>query len=449
MKSISLVLLLFLLDLHQGQSQGLTQNAEGQSTILFKGNSIGFDIGKTEISFGINNLNKNPTTKDEKGNHYWIKGLSIKAGSEEGISNLFSKGNLVPAGSLQGFTGWNFSNLISNATNFALDNIRAEQQLYDSNFLSSYKISVQEIIEEKSKRIADRTERELFVTTLSANLNDPNSKSLGSFIGFLRKRTESSASASLALIDIIAETKVILKGYEEGSKKIRERFLKEQEKWETKKYWKLLLFVYGGIDAMSFKRFDSFSVANLSGSFSDIDDRGGHLGLGVNYQIGVIKIGLTYDYFSTNNFGMLNKGEYTFRNTVSSGGQSLIQEKKVTAYSGKYGEVEINRLSFDLTAAFKLDKEANNHLLVNPYFRGNFFSRDTSLMLNTINIGTGFYLFKKTGKFMGGFYFELPDLNNNIEKKKKEEDQNIRPALKRLTFGVVGRISLSSFLSKQ
>jgi hypothetical protein len=187
----------------------------------------------------------------------------------------------------------------------------------------------------------------------------------------------------------------------------------------------------------------------LSKSFTDIDERGGHFGIGVNFQRGILKFGLTYDYFSTNNFKMLNKGEYTFRNTVTSGGQSLIQEKKITAYSGKYGEVEVNRLSFDLTAAFKLDKEANNHLLVNPYFRGNFFSRDTSLLLNTMNIGAGFYLFKKTGKFLGGFYFELPDVENNIEKKKKEEDQNIRPALKRLTFGITGRISLNSFLSRQ
>ena len=127
----------------------------------------------------------------------------------------------------------------------------------------------------------------------------------------------------------------------------------------------------------------------------------------------------------------------------------MIKEKKITAYSGKYGEVVVNRLNFDIIAAFKLDKEADNHILVNPYIRGNFFSRDTSLQLNTFNIGTGFYLFKKTGKFMGGLYIELPDVNNEIEKKKPLEDQNIRADFKRLTFGLVGRISINSLLSKQ
>ncbi len=447
-KIISLAILLIIVG--KIDSQGLTQNAEGSSSILFRGNSIGFDVTKTEISFGMNNLNRNPTTKDESGNNYLIKGLNIKVGSEEGVGNLFSKGDLVPAGYARGFLGYSWSNMVSNQVYSNLDKYQKEILEYDLSFDDSFRSNLKTDIENEAKTINSSSAKTLFETDLKAALANPNTKSIFAFINFLKAYNKSNdPEFLLALSVIIRKSKEVLKVYEEKSKTLREKVIVEQEKWEKNSYWKVSLFTYGGIDAMSFKRFDSFATGNLSGSFSDVDDRGGHLGLGINYQRGSVKIGLTYDYYSTNNFKVLTKGEYTLRQSVTSGLQSLIKEKKITAYSGKFGQVEINRLNFDVIAAFRLDKEVNNHLLVNPYIRGNFFSRDTSLLLNTFNIGTGFYLFKKSGKFLGGIYIELPDVNNEIEKKKKPEDQNIRPDLKRLTFGLVGRISLGSFLSKQ
>ncbi len=431
-------------------SQGLTQNAEGSSSILFRGNSIGFDVTKTEISFGMNNLNKNPTTKDETGNNYFIKGISIKAGSEEGIGNLFSKGDLVPAATMRGFVGYSWSNMVSDQVYTTLDSYQQEIIKHDIDFDKSFRTKLSTEIDTEKGKINIAAQSTLFDTDLKASLTSPNTKSISAYITFLKSYNKSDdAQFILALSVIIRKARELLKEYEAESKKLREKIITEQERVEKNSYWKLSAFVYGGIDAMGFKRFDSFATASLASSFTDVDDRGGHLGVGINYQRGSLKLGLTYDYYSTNNFNMLTKGEYTLRQTVTSGQQSLIKEKKITAYSGKYGEVVVNRLNFDIIGAFKLDKEADNHILVNPYIRGNFFSRDTSLQLNTFNIGTGFYLFKKTGKFMGGLYIELPDVNNEIEKKKPLEDQNIRADFKRLTFGLVGRISINSLLSKQ
>jgi len=80
-----------------------------------------------------------------------------------------------------------------------------------------------------------------------------------------------------------------------------------------------------------------------------------------------------------------------------------------------------------------------------PYIRIQT-STNTTLLPNTLNLGCGFYFFQQTGKFLGGFYAELPDVNNNYEKMKPTADQQLKGPLQRLTFGLVGKLSLSSFL---
>lgn len=448
MRKYQLIILACLLASQSLLAQGLTQNAEGQSSILFKGNSLSFDIGKTEIAFGMNNLDQIPSTKTKKANNYFIKGLSIKAGSEEGIGNLFSNGDLVPNSSLRVFAGLSFSNLVDENHNNRLDEIKKEKEKYQSKFEMNLIDTLLAIVEDETVIVIDSNIKKRVITELNEHIKI-RIKSTKDFRTFLSKYVTNDATTALALREIIKRVKELEKEYETSKEKYDSLIELESKRSIENPYWKLLLFGYGGINAMSFKRFDSISITNPAGSFIDEDQRGGHFGIGFNYQRGRFKFGVIYDYFSTNNFNYLTKKEYTLRQTTTAGSQSLIQEKKVTAYAGKFGKVEINRLNIDVAVAFKIDKEANNYLLVNPYLRGNFYSRDTSLIPNTFNIGTGFYLFKKSGKFLGGIYVELPDVDNTIEKKKKPEDQNIRPAMKRLTLGIVAKMSLKSILSKQ
>ena len=81
-----------------------------------------------------------------------------------------------------------------------------------------------------------------------------------------------------------------------------------------------------------------------------------------------------------------------------------------------------------------------------PYLQSNLFSRNKLILPNTTNIGCGFYFFKNTGKFLGGFYTELADVKNSFEKMKPEEEQNLRTPLKRLSFGIVAKMTIGSFL---
>ncbi|MBK9719495.1 MAG: hypothetical protein IPO85_18660 [Saprospiraceae bacterium] len=144
------------------------------------------------------------------------------------------------------------------------------------------------------------------------------------------------------------------------------------------------------------------------------------------------------------NFSNLSSKEYTLRTTDTSRNQSLISEKKITAYSGKYSKVESNQLNLDLLKEFKLGD--TSRLITNLYYRGSLFSRDTVYLRNISNIGLGIYFLGKKSKFLGGLYVELPDINNNIEKSMPESERNIRPPLKKLTFGIVTKFSISSIL---
>ena len=59
MKKIHFILLGLLVTGQSVMSQVITQSAEGTGTVIMEGSTISLDLGKTDLSFGWNNLNKN------------------------------------------------------------------------------------------------------------------------------------------------------------------------------------------------------------------------------------------------------------------------------------------------------------------------------------------------------------------------------------------------------
>jgi hypothetical protein len=190
--------------------------------------------------------------------------------------------------------------------------------------------------------------------------------------------------------------------------------------------------------------FNGVNISNLGASFTDTLYKGGNIGVGFNLQAGSFWLGVTYNYVNGDNFINLSGKEYTLKTTDTSANQTLIREKKQTAYSGKYSKVETNELNIDLVKEFRMND--SSRIITNFYTRSSLYSRDTSFLKNYTNIGVGFYFLGKKSKFLGGLYVELPDINNNIEKAKSDIERNIRPPLRKLTFGIVTKISLSSIL---
>lgn len=414
--------------------QGLTQDAEGKSTLLFRGNNISLDIAKTNLNLGFNNVDK---AIAETSHH--ILGVDISGKSEEGISNLFSKGKLVPTARGSLYAGWSFSNGI-------LPNIEASRLLvakkkvkveidFEKSFYLDMPLFIKFHTNDNIKLLRDE-----LLTSISGK------EPILDFKKKLGKKESDSDEMKTAKDNITKELEKLEDKRDEKLKHLNDEWDKIEKMNTNTKYWQVMVFGFGSINASEFKRFTAFNETDFNKSFSDEYFRGGSGGIGVNAQWGNILLGLTYNYSATNNFNLLTKKEYTIRNTQTSGSQNVIEEKKVTAYTGTYGEVQINEFNADVVVNFSLDKQSTNHVLVNPYFRAKCFSRDKTLLPDTMNVGCGFYFFKNDGKFMGGFYTELPDINNKLEKAKPIADQNLRDPLKRLSFGIIGKFSINSVL---
>lgn len=421
-------------------AQGLTQSADGKSAILFKGTSLSLDIAKADVSFGINNLVKSVKLSTKKDNFQPIYGISISAKNKEGIGDLFSKGKFVPNADANFFAGLSISN------KFISDMENEKQQLKDvleilsKKNMVDFKNTMDNILDERLSEFED------VKTVLKSN----TSKGVGGFRRALSKIDLKQDKKLERLINSLDQDLNELDDLYQKKESETMKQLTDLHKKLTYNNLRILnIYTFGGLNASSFKRSDSINTSELSKSFIKEEFRGGNFGFGINYQIKQWRFGITYEYVQTNNFDMLNKAEYTLSTVNSSGNQSLEQENAITAYYGKYGQVEINRLNADVIYSLRLDKDANTFCYLNPYLRSNLASRNTALLVNTVNIGSGFYFFDQNSKFIGGLYIELPDVDNKIERSKPVADQNLNPAVKRLTFGIVTKFSLSSIIKFQ
>ncbi len=437
MKRIAIILANIIMPI-LAYAQGLTKNAEGESTVLFKGTNIGLDIGKTQLSIGANNLN---STIGE--NQKFFIGGNIKGENKEGISNLFSKGDLVPAASFDGFIGYSFSNSTYPNNEAARRLVNSEMEKYTNTVLELAKSEMNSEIYKITKDSTLKSLREELLKKISTIESIEELKS-----ELIKDNVDDNDKTKQAKEKIKKKADSLIKNYNKTIKEYNDKLEILNNTIAPQKYWQLLIYGFGGIHASEFKRHLGTDSSNLSKSFDDEKFRGGKGGLGVNFQIKNLTFGLTYSYFETNNFHLLSKKEYSWKSSITQNGQTLSEEKKINAYSGTYSKVIINELNFDFILNLKLDKEAKNHILINPYSRSQLFSRNTVILPNSTNIGCGFYFFQQSGKFLGGFYTELTDVKNNYEKAKPILEQNIRPALNRLTFGVVGKFTFSSLLNR-
>jgi hypothetical protein len=444
MKKIHFVFIALLVISQSVRSQVITQSAEGTGTVIMEGSTISLDLGKTDLSFGWNNLNKNIV----KSNNGWLMGGEVKVKNSDGIGSLFSKGELVPQGGANLFFGryWSNAELMASEDGkylkmkkVLLD--KAKQLLEDTLFLEIDKIAADNIQDPLIKKRAIDAVNEQYKKAVK------NGSTLFVFQPSRFKVADDDANIKAFRTALQKRMLEVKENVEKPYRQISNaRFLSKVKFNKSRQgYYKFTAYLFGGINAMDFKRFDKIDSTNLENSFVDEYFRGGHFGVGLNFEYWRFRFGLTYTYVKTSNFSSLTATEYTLQSSTVINNQTLQTKDVVTAYSGgKYGRVEKNDLNIDVIYNCKLDKDGENHILINPYLRASMFSRDKSLLINKANLGIGGYFFKESGKFLGGLYIELPDINNNIEKKKPVDKQNLKPPLKRLSFGIVAKFSLKA-----
>lgn len=457
MRKISSLIVFFYITTNiNGQS--LTQNSEGQSTIPLPVNGVGIslDIGKTEAAVGLSNYARVLSSKTKKFKDNFLIGANIAVKSSEGLGPLFSSGDIVPAGNLLAFAGYSISNkpaLVSRLGSLdELDNL--EKVELEQLFLT-YRNKTGAVILLKSSKIADGAYRSKVVLELMTNLQKTkNPTEIKSVLKDADKNPENGIvdeKLKEFKSEILAETGKLEKVHIKDFSIIRDRFSDLHDIYFSYILNKKIIplratfFLSGGINARNFTRYIQLNRTELSKTFQDTLFRGGSFGIGGNFQIANYWIGVTYSYIDGDNFSFLKSKEYTLRTSDTSANQSLIGEKKITAYSGKYSKVESNQLNIDIIGDYKLPD--TSRLLANLYLRSLIKSRDTSYIRNYTNIGAGLYFVNKSGKFLGGLYVELPDINNNAEKAKAENEINIRPPFRKLSFGIVTKFTFSSILN--
>ncbi len=459
-KKINFALLLFfLINYVTINAQFLTQSAEGKSSIPLplNGLGVGLDITKAEIALGINNYQSALNGK----RNYFI-GLNVTGKNSDGVASLFSSGDIVPEGNLLGFAGLTFSNYKTIARKFSSSQameIIKKNISFENEIFNSFKRKMYYEVTGLLTYIVDAGLTPTQLATLKQNIIDDIQRKISTRQGIdpgdSTGMEEVGKRYSYGTTTDLTEFKKNLEVLYEKNKAIYVQEMKERlgdyykiysaahsDFLDSQKPWRTTIFLQGGINARSFTRFLGIATPDFSKSFQDTLFRGGVFGLGVNFQYKNYWLGITYSYIDGDNFMALKSKKYTYRLTDTSGNQTLYRDKEITGYSGKYAKVETNQLNIDIVGDFKLSD--TSRLLANIYLRGSVFSRDTAFLKNYINIGVGAYFINKKGKFLGGVYAELPDVNNNFEKAKPANEINISSPFKKLSFGIVTKFTLSS-----
>lgn len=435
MKKLLFIPAILLLCHLSSQAQiGFDQTASGQSAILFRGSNIGLNISDASLGFGINNLDRQ--LGKEKAT---ILGGAASAKNAEGLGGIFSTGDFVAESKMEGFLGRSFSNaqkiiVMVKYTEAIFDTfINRESRASETKILNEFK----SIVTTSADAITDSIKRQKFIDT-TINRFKRNQRQ----VKYISSLASDNQEEMMAIAGIKTEVKLLQDAHDKIMDSLKAAKVIERNKvYDTARYQNLNLFVLGGIGGSDFKRFIGLDSVDYGKSFKDEHFRSGYFGAGVNLQVGNFYFGTTYSYRVTNNFDLLTKKEYTWKQVNTSGNQSLTQEKKIVAYADAYSEVEINDLAIDFAYNFRLDTAADYHLIINPYLRGIMSSRNSTLLPDKLTIGTGAYFFDKTAKFLGGIYVELADVANNYEKLKPLDEQNLRKPSKRISFGITAKFS--------
>lgn len=432
-------------------SQWLTQSGDGKGSVLFKGSNLSLDATTSELSFSINNLNQPLSLTKKSDNYKWFLGGNLSAKSAEGLGNLFSGGDLVPEARLNGFIGIRFSNSFNAARNQLQQDISASLSAMNKRQAQEFESRMRPFMDSVISNSALRDSSVIRQVTRRFNSGLTNTTTK-TFLDFLKEINDPNAEVSNIRNVLIDKTKAIAKENAEERDQLTKPLITSFDEFKDQSLNALSIFGFGGIDALTFKRVDIISPANISGSFTKEEYRGGNAGIGLNFQHNRLKVGVTFAFFNeTNNFSSLDKTDYKLTTTISNTAtnQTLVQEKSITGYSGTYGKINVKQINIDVMYNFNLNKTFENFALVNPYFRTTTSTDDSSIIPDNYTFGLGTYFFKKSSKFLGGLYVELPDVKHAIEKIKPADEQNTRTAIKRLNFGIVTKFSLASVIGVQ
>jgi hypothetical protein len=433
MKHIILTISMALV-LRTSYSQILNNSSDGEGSTLFPGGAFSFDLGTSALGFSYVYYGDSSFSKSG-----YFGGLSVQAKNNEGISNLFNKGDFTPEGKGKLIIGraWVWGeNSLQKAIN-KLDSLSKAKHLSDSLFYIKLSSGLDSMF---VKNIQDVKKRRLAKDEKDKGIETGSFKQLLKRIDDLTIQEESLGSALEKATEYIL---IEVDDYAREQKGIKEKLKQLRDSVANSNTWlnRFSIYLEGGMNALSFKKYELVDSSNFSNNFTDKNFQGGDIRLGLNWQHGGSWLfGIALGYKNYNSFTLLTDKEYVVKNTLTSSSQQQTIEKKMTAYTGKYNVFNQTYLFVDVIHFRKLDKKTI--VAINPYFKLRMSSNAT-VYPDVKDIGLNLFFFKpKTGKLSGGIYVELPDIDNNLE--RLEDEPNLRRPENRLNFGVVAKFNIGS-----
>ena len=162
-------------------------------------------------------------------------------------------------------------------------------------------------------------------------------------------------------------------------------------------------------------------------------------------------MGVNVSRSHTDNSSRLTSTEYTFKVIDDTVSPNLESSTEIEAMSGPYDRFDKYQIAADYVRYIPL-KEVNNlddqkksadvYLLINPYFRHNFYANSETLKPNT-SFGFGLYAFNiKENAIAGGVFAQADDVFN-------VNRSTALPFTRQIQIGLVFKLALDSFNPKK
>ncbi len=429
-KNSTLLILMMTLGLGL-RSQVVTNSADNESSVKYPGGAISFDLGSSTLGFSY--LYYGDSSNYRSG---YFGGLNFSAKNNSGIANLFSKGDLAPEGKGKLVIGhawtWGRTDVAD-----AFDQLNLRLNKEDSLFNTRLKKNMDSLLKSQVRQA------EKYQLAKDKIVNKVGKKSPKKLVEAIDALAEEDSLLAPVLLVLKKETEWAYKTHRQKMSGLREQQKILADSMTNRNVWlhRFSLYAEGGLSALSFKQYKLVDSSNLSNNFSDQNFQGGDFKLGMNYQLGgTLLVGGSLGFRNYHTFSLMSDKEYSLKSSLSSTSQQQSTEKKFTAYSGTFDRVDQTYFLFDIVYFRQLDKKTI--LALNPYFRY-WVSYDLRKYPDVKDLGLSLFFFKpNTGKFSGGIYVELPDMDNNLA--KLADEPNLRAPKNRLSFGIVTKFNLGS-----
>jgi hypothetical protein len=415
--------------------QVLNQDAEGNSSIVYSGGTLGFDVGKTELSLTYNNL-YSPLIKFKKTKLLW--GIGAKGKTENGIAELFNGGNFLPSVEANGVLGlaWNLTSKGKNGT----------------IVWYQYEIKRDQLYEEIDKTIEDYT---LYISVKAALLDSSilkdsvlllqgNSNDLITFIDKKISKSTTSKKDKEALDDIKSRTTWYVKTTDAQDVKLNKLFEADTDSFNGKRFVRHLLYFSPSITGTGFDYFkdSSGTFLNYFGKKTSIN---WSFNIGYNHQNGRVLFGAAVGLESLSNLSELKTKDYSISSSQkdSTTNEILSTTTKKTAYTlnDYYTYMRINVL-IDFAYFMPVEDGNSGSIIWNGYGRLFVPITETIKAQPSMNFGVGAYWLDKTGKFTGGIYCQVNDIWNSRNQVTTPD-----PWYEKLSFGLITRFNFGALPS--